>query len=104
MVPKGLNGGAVWSSQPVVDHKTGLLYVSTGNSYSVGKGYCVNPGQTRCRRLPADAYIDSIVRLKEDVSLERRNFLRGIPGGVPAIALTGGGACIVPAAKAHKWR
>jgi hypothetical protein len=33
---------------------------------------------------------------KEDDSLERRNFLRGTPGGVPAIALTGGGACIVP--------
>ncbi len=63
MVPKGFNGAAVWSSQPVVDHTTGLLYVTTGNSYSVGKGYCVNPGQSRCRRLPATAYIDSIVAL-----------------------------------------
>jgi polyvinyl alcohol dehydrogenase (cytochrome) len=63
MVPKEFNGGAVWSSQPVVDHKTGLLYVTTGNSYSVGKGYCVNPGETHCRRLPSDAYIDSIVAL-----------------------------------------
>lgn len=63
MVPRGFTGGAVWSSQPVVDHKTGLLYVTTGNSYSVGKGYCVNPGQTRCRGLPASAYIDSIVGL-----------------------------------------
>jgi len=46
----GFNGAAVWSSQPVVDHKTGMLYVTTGNSYSVPNGYCVNPGQTNCRR------------------------------------------------------
>jgi len=64
MVPAGFNGAAVWSSQPVVDHKTGMLYVTTGNSYSVPNGYCVNPGQTNCRRLPQDAYIDSIVALR----------------------------------------
>jgi polyvinyl alcohol dehydrogenase (cytochrome) len=63
MVPSGFNGGAVWSSQPVVDHRTRMLYVTTGNSYSVPSGYCVNPGQIRCRRLPPDAYIDSIVAL-----------------------------------------
>jgi len=64
MVPAGFNGAAVWSSQPVVDHRTGMLYVTTGNSYSVPKGYCVNPGQTNCKRLPPDAYIDSIVALR----------------------------------------
>ena len=32
LVPKGFNGVAVWSSQPVVDHKTGMLYVDTGNN------------------------------------------------------------------------
>jgi len=64
MVPPGFNGAAVWSSQPVVDHKTGMLYVTTGNSYSVPNGYCVNPGQTNCRRLPPDAYIDSVVALR----------------------------------------
>ncbi len=63
MVPEGFNGGAVWMSQPVVDHKTGMLYVTTGNSYSVPAGYCVNPGETNCTRLPPDAYIDSIVAL-----------------------------------------
>jgi polyvinyl alcohol dehydrogenase (cytochrome) len=63
MVPSGFTGGAVWSSQPVVDHKTQLLYVSTGNSYSVPRGYCVNPGQSECTRLPPDAYIDSVVAL-----------------------------------------
>ena len=64
MVPAGFNGAAVWSSQPVVDHKTGMLYVTTGNSYSVPNGYCVNPGQTNCKRLPPDAYIDSVVALR----------------------------------------
>ena len=63
MVPAGFNGAAVWSSQPVVDHKTGMLYVTTGNSYSVPQGYCVNPGQTNCTALPPDAHIDSIVAL-----------------------------------------
>jgi polyvinyl alcohol dehydrogenase (cytochrome) len=63
MVPTGFNGGAVWSSQPVVDHETGMLYVTTGNSYSVPNGYCVNPGETHCTPLPPDAYIDSVVAL-----------------------------------------
>jgi len=63
MVPEGFNGGAVWMSQPVVDHETGMLYVTTGNSYSVPQGYCVNPGQTNCTALPPDAHIDSIVAL-----------------------------------------
>jgi polyvinyl alcohol dehydrogenase (cytochrome) len=64
MVPAGFNGAAVWSSQPVVDHKTGMLYVTTGNSYSVPPGYCVNPGQTNCKGLPLDAYIDSVVAVR----------------------------------------
>ncbi|MDB5417035.1 MAG: PQQ-like domain, partial [Phenylobacterium sp.] len=63
MTPTGFNGAAVWSSQPVVDHKTGMLYVTTGNSYTVPNGYCLNPGQTQCTRLPPDAYIDSVVAL-----------------------------------------
>ncbi len=64
MVPEGFNGAAVWSSQPVVDQKTGLVYVTTGNSYSVPAGYCVDPGQTNCTALPSDDHIDSIVALK----------------------------------------
>jgi polyvinyl alcohol dehydrogenase (cytochrome) len=63
MVPEGFDGAAVWSSQPVVDHKRGLLYVTTGNSYTVPNGYCANPGQTNCTALPPDVYIDSIVAL-----------------------------------------
>ena len=63
MMPEGFTGGAVWSSQPVVDHKTNMLYVTTGNSYSVPSGYCVDPGQTQCTPLPADAHIDSVIAL-----------------------------------------
>ncbi|HTJ26236.1 MAG TPA: PQQ-binding-like beta-propeller repeat protein [Candidatus Limnocylindria bacterium] len=62
-VPTGFTGGAVWGSQPVVDRKTGMLYVTTGNSYAAPNGYCVNPGQTNCTPLPADAYIDSVLAL-----------------------------------------
>ena len=60
-VPAGYTGGAVWGSQPVVDHQTGLLYVGTGNNYSSPPGVCVSPGQLNCTpRDPADR-MDSIV-------------------------------------------
>lgn len=60
-VPTGYTGGAIWGSQPVVDHQTGLLYVSTGNNYSSPPGVCVSPGQLNCTpRDPAD-HMDSIV-------------------------------------------
>jgi polyvinyl alcohol dehydrogenase (cytochrome) len=35
MVPLGYSGGAIWGSTPVVDPKRGLVYVTTGNNYSV---------------------------------------------------------------------
>jgi polyvinyl alcohol dehydrogenase (cytochrome) len=63
MVPEGFNGAAVWSTQPAIDHKTGLVFVTTGNSYSVPAGYCVNPGDTNCKALPDDNHIESIVAL-----------------------------------------
>jgi polyvinyl alcohol dehydrogenase (cytochrome) len=60
-VPAGYTGGAVWGSQPVVDHQTGLLYVGTGNNYSSPPGVCVSSGQRNCTpRDPAD-HMDSIV-------------------------------------------
>ena len=36
--PSGYAGAAVWSSTPVVDRKRKLLYVTTGNNYSVPNG------------------------------------------------------------------
>ncbi|MEU9478767.1 PQQ-binding-like beta-propeller repeat protein [Streptomyces sp. NPDC048191] len=63
-VPRGYTGGAVWSSTPVVDHDTGLLYVDTGNNYSVPPGVCTKPFQTGCTQLSPDDHIDSILALR----------------------------------------
>ena len=53
MVPEGFNGGAVWMSQPVVDHETGMLYVTTGNSYSVPQGVLRQPRADQLHGAPA---------------------------------------------------
>lgn len=62
-VPEGFTGGAVWGSQPVVDHKTGLVYVGVGNNYTSPPGVCTTPVQTNCTAPPADNYIDSVLGL-----------------------------------------
>ncbi|MGW2293055.1 NosD domain-containing protein [Streptomyces violaceorubidus] len=51
-VPEGYTGGAVWGSNPAVDEKRGLVYVGTGNNYSVPDGVCKAPEETGCE--PAD--------------------------------------------------
>ena len=53
MVPEGFNGGAVWMSQPVVDHKTGMVYVTTGNSYSVPQRVLRQPKADQLQSAPA---------------------------------------------------
>ncbi|WP_225099056.1 PQQ-binding-like beta-propeller repeat protein [Streptomyces sp. CoH27] len=63
-VPLGYTGGSVWSSTPVVDHETGLLYVDTGNNYSVPPGVCTRPFQTGCTPPSPDDHIDSILALR----------------------------------------
>lgn len=63
MVPPGYTGGAVWGSTPVADSDTGLLYVTTGNNYSVPAGICQVPTRANCTPVPADDRIDSIVAL-----------------------------------------
>jgi polyvinyl alcohol dehydrogenase (cytochrome) len=35
IVPDGYTGGSVWGSTPAVDHSRGLLYIGTGNNYTV---------------------------------------------------------------------
>jgi polyvinyl alcohol dehydrogenase (cytochrome) len=61
--PGYYSGGAVWGSAPAVDAATGLLYVATGNNYTVPAGVCHKPHQTNCARpVPSDRY-DSILAL-----------------------------------------
>jgi polyvinyl alcohol dehydrogenase (cytochrome) len=62
-VPLGYTGAAVWSSAPVVDHATGMLYVGTGNNYTVPAGVCSAPAQTGCTPPAADDYVDALLAL-----------------------------------------
>src|SRR5579875_1136002 len=59
--PGAYAGGAVWGSSPVVDPANGMLYVGTGNDYTVPTGVCYNPGQTGCKTPAATDYFDSIL-------------------------------------------
>jgi polyvinyl alcohol dehydrogenase (cytochrome) len=56
-------GGAVWGSSPVVDPATGMLYVSTGDNYTVPSGICTRPGQKKCQKAIPSDYFDSITAL-----------------------------------------
>jgi polyvinyl alcohol dehydrogenase (cytochrome) len=62
--PGYYSGNAVWDATPVVDPRRGLLYVGTGNNYSVPAGVCTTPQQTGCASPVADDYVDSILALK----------------------------------------
>ena len=64
MAPMGYTGAAVWGSAPVVDHSTGLLYVGTGNNYTVPPGVCTTPQQAGCTSPAANDYVDSLVALR----------------------------------------
>lgn len=61
VVPQGYTGGAVWGSSPAVDPKTGLVYVGTGNNYTVPPGVCTSPDETDCDPGAPDNYQDSVV-------------------------------------------
>jgi polyvinyl alcohol dehydrogenase (cytochrome) len=63
-LPGYYSGNAVWASSPVIDPQRGLLYVGTGNNYSVPAGVCTAPGQTGCTQPAADDYVDAILALK----------------------------------------
>jgi polyvinyl alcohol dehydrogenase (cytochrome) len=49
-VPTGYTGGAVWGSTPAIDPADNMVFVGTGNNYSVPAGVCTAPGR-RPRRL-----------------------------------------------------
>ena len=63
-VPGYYTGGAVWGSAPMVDPATGLLYVASGNNYTVPQGVCIQPGQKNCTRPVKSDRFDSILALK----------------------------------------
>jgi polyvinyl alcohol dehydrogenase (cytochrome) len=62
--PGYYSGNAVWESSMAVDPWRGLLYLDTGNNYSVPDGVCTTPQQTGCTSPVADDYVDSILALK----------------------------------------
>jgi polyvinyl alcohol dehydrogenase (cytochrome) len=67
-VPDGYTGGAVWGSTPAIDHSRGLLYISTGNNYSMPQDVqdCVanadNPDAVKACISPDD-HFDSVMAL-----------------------------------------
>lgn len=63
VVPSGYTGGAVWGGQPAVDPRTGMLYIATGNNYSVPADVCDSPVQTGCTPPDAADHFDSILGL-----------------------------------------
>jgi polyvinyl alcohol dehydrogenase (cytochrome) len=65
-LPGYYSGNSVWGSSPVIDPVRGLLYIGTGNNYTVPAGVCTAPGQTGCTAPAADDYVDSILALNLD--------------------------------------
>jgi polyvinyl alcohol dehydrogenase (cytochrome) len=61
--PGGYSGNAVWGSTPVVDPRKGMVYVATGNNYTVPAGVCTSPTETDCSSPASNDYSDSIVAL-----------------------------------------
>lgn len=62
-VPPGYAGGAVWGSTPVIDPADHMLYVGTGNNYSVPAGVCLSPDQAGCAPPASDDHVDSVLAL-----------------------------------------
>lgn len=61
--PGQYSGNAVWGSSPVVDPRRGLLYVGTGNNYTVPDGVCGEPDEQNCTPPSAADEVDSLVAL-----------------------------------------
>lgn len=61
--PDQYSGNAVWGSSPVVDARRGLLYIGTGNNYTVPAGVCGEPDQQNCAQPAAGDEVDSILAL-----------------------------------------
>jgi len=63
MVPDGYGGGAIWSSTPAVDRAHRLVYMTTGNNYTVPETVqqCLRDGGTPKGCLSPDNHFNSIV-------------------------------------------
>lgn len=64
-VPGGYSGAAIWSSTPALDEATGMLYVTTGNNYTIPASAttCQENGGTPQECLDPGDHVDSIVAL-----------------------------------------
>ena len=62
-LPGYYSGNAVWASSPAIDPARGLLYIGTGNNYTVPDGVCTSMNQTGCTPPARDDYVDSILAL-----------------------------------------
>jgi polyvinyl alcohol dehydrogenase (cytochrome) len=90
MVPLGYTGAAIWGSTPVVDPKRGLVYVATGNNYSVPAEVqaCIAAATTEeevrgC--VDPDDHFDSVVALDR-----RTGVIRWVHSPMTYDAWTGG--------------
>jgi polyvinyl alcohol dehydrogenase (cytochrome) len=63
VAPQGYTGNAVWGSTGAIDPGLGLLFVGTGNNYSVPDSVlaCQNAGGTNC--VAPDDFFDSLLAL-----------------------------------------
>lgn len=59
----GYSGAAVWGSTPAIDPANFMVYVGTGNNYTVPAGTCAAPGEAGCTPPPASDHADSVVAL-----------------------------------------
>jgi polyvinyl alcohol dehydrogenase (cytochrome) len=63
MVPKGYTGGAIWSSTPAIDPKRGVVYITTGNNYTMPNDVAEYQESGKRNCLPIDDHIDSFLAL-----------------------------------------
>ena len=62
-LPGYYSGNAVWGSSPAIDPARGLVYIGTGNNYTVPAGVCTSVNQTGCTPPAPNDYVDSILAL-----------------------------------------
>jgi polyvinyl alcohol dehydrogenase (cytochrome) len=74
----GYSGAAVWGSTPALDPRYHLLYVGTGDAYSVPAGVCTKPGETGCTPPAPGDHADSIMAL--DMSTGKIRWYRATLG------------------------